>query len=76
MLIMAFIAICFALQKKNKPKKIMKQVFINGKLVEFSRMESTAVLTEEINPNFIGYASEYYEDGKLIKLGKSIKFYK
>lgn len=54
----------------------MKKVLINGQLIEFSRFNRTQTLTEEINPNFIGYSNIYYVDGIEFKLDKPIKFYK
>ena len=54
----------------------MKQVKIGGQLVEFSSLDQRQSLTEEVNPNFLGYFKEYYIDGALVKLDKPAKFYK
>ncbi len=54
----------------------MKQVKIGGQLVEFSSLDQRQSLTEEVNPNFLGYFKEYYIDGVLVTLDKPTKFYK
>ena len=54
----------------------MKQVKIGGQLVEFSSLDQRQSLTEEVNPNFLGYFKEYYIDGVLVTLDKPAKFYK
>jgi len=54
----------------------MKQVMIEGKLVEFSTFDSRQTLTEEVNPNFIGYFTTYYENGVEKHLPKPAKFYR
>ena len=54
----------------------MKQVLINGQLVEFTTLDQRQTLTEEKNPNFLGYSNIYYIDGKEFTTDKLIKFYK
>lgn len=54
----------------------MKQVLINGQLVEFSRYDTAQALTEEVNPNFLGYSTKYYINGKEFTVDRPIKFYK
>jgi len=54
----------------------MKQVLVNGVKIEFTRIDKTQTLTEERNPNFIGYSNIYYVDGVEFKLDKPVKFYK
>lgn len=54
----------------------MKQVLINGQLVPFSRMDVQVTLTEEVNPNFLGYSSVYYIDGKEHRSTSPLKFYR
>lgn len=60
----------------NKEIYKMKQVKIGGQLVEFSSLDQRQNLTEERNPNFLGYFSEYYINGALVKLNSPAKFYK
>lgn len=54
----------------------MKQVKIKGQLVDYSTVDTRQSLTEEINPNFLGYAKEYWVDGKKYELSKPAKFYR
>ena len=54
----------------------MKQVNINGSLVNFTVMSTTQTLTEEVNPNFLGYSKEYYIDGIKYTSSTPIKFYR
>ena len=54
----------------------MKQVKINGSLVNFTVMSSTQSLNEEVNPNFLGYSKEYYIDGIKYESNYPIKFYR
>ncbi len=54
----------------------MKKVLINGQLVEFAMFDTRQTLTEEKNPNFIGYSSIYYINGQKFTTEKPIKFYK
>ena len=54
----------------------MKQVLINGQLIPFDRMDTKQSLTEEINPNFLGYSNIYYIDGKRFDSPSPLKFYK
>ena len=60
----------------NEEINKMKQVKINGQLIEFTRLDQRQSLTEEVNPNFLGYFKEYYIDGALITLETPAKFYK
>jgi hypothetical protein len=54
----------------------MKQVLINGSLVNFTVMSTTQTLTEEVNPNFLGYSKEYYINGNKHISPTPIKFYR
>lgn len=55
----------------------MKQVKINGEVVNFSRMEENPTLTEGIDHNFLGYSSVYWDENGIRKiLSKPAKFYK
>lgn len=54
----------------------MKQVMINGSLVNFTVMSTTQTLTEEVNPNFLGYSKEYYINGQKHESLNPIKFYR
>jgi hypothetical protein len=54
----------------------MKQVRIKGQLVNYSSVDTRQTLTEEVNPNFLGYSKEYWIDGKRYELSQPAKFYK
>lgn len=54
----------------------MKKVLINGSIVDFTVMSTTQTLTEEKNPNFLGYSSVYYIDGQKYESPTPIKFYR
>jgi len=54
----------------------MKQVLIEGSLVNFSSMSADQTLTEERNPNFLGYSKIYYINGQKHESLRPIKFYR
>lgn len=64
------------IKEMNNEIQKLKQVKINGRLVPFTTIDQRQSLNEEVNPNFIGYSSEYYIDGALVTLPTPAKFYR
>lgn len=54
----------------------MKEVEINGMRVPFNTMKTDSVMTENKDPNFIGYSKVYWMGGIKYISGNLIRFYK
>ncbi len=78
LIIIAFITLLLSLFKKDKTFKTneMKQVEINGNLIEFTVMEEGNTLKENVDPRFIGYSKVYFVNGNRHELEKPAKFFR